>query len=210
MTCVTPCVSSAPADELHLLHGLRRGDERAFAAVYRRYSATVHSAAWRVLLDHRAAEDVAQEVFAYLWHHPERVDPERGTLRTFLTTIAKQRAIDSVRRESSRRRRHDRVGRQSVSTPPDSADVAELVTDADARTRRARELREAVRRLPELQRTSVELAYFEGRTYRQVAEAMGVPEGTAKSRLRMALDRLERQLDGPSSDTDERLVTTGS
>ena len=197
-------------DDRDLIGRVTLGDELAFAELYRRYAAHVRWIAQGVLVDRRAAEDVTQEVFASLWQHPDRVDLQRGGLRTLLMSMARYRAIDAVRRETSARRRHDLASRQPEVQPDCmAADVADTVAEAYARLRRSQMLRAAVEGLPEPQRTSVELAYFSGHTFCEVARITGVPEGTAKSRLTAALHRLERQLAATLGESDQRFVTAG-
>ncbi len=193
-------------DEPQLISLVRQGDESAFAALYQRHSNHVRGAARRLVIDPCAAEDVTQEVFTFLWQHPTRVDPVRGELRTLLMAMARYRAIDVIRAESSRRRRqHLVISRDDAERGPTGSDIADTVVDADDETRRFDELRTAVAHLPEPQRTSIELAYFTGHTFCEVARITGVPEGTAKSRLASALRRLHEQLPVLlDDDADER------
>lgn len=182
-------------DERSLVALLQDGDPRAFDMLYKQHAAHVLRAAQRVGLDRRAAEDVTQEIFVHIWRHPDRVDLERGQIRTLLMAMARYRAIDFVRAESARRRREQLVSDQPHTTFNwVTADVSETVIHADTRARQCRELRTAVALLPDQQRTSVELAYLRGHTFREVALITNVPQGTAKSRLRLALARLEQQL----------------
>lgn len=181
------------ADEL--VERLCRGDEQALNEAYVLHGRRVLAAARRVLIDSRAAEDVSQEVFVYLWRNAARVDLTRGSLGTFLAMLARQFAIGHLRRETSWHLRHERLARRSH--PGDwelGEDIADVVVADAAAAQRAGAVRRAVRRLPDEQRTVVELAYFGGRTFRQVAIDTDVPEGTAKSRLRLARRRLEREL----------------
>ncbi len=171
-----------------LVDRLSIGDESALVELYDRYGGFVYALALRTIVDRQAAEDITQEVFVSLWEHPERIDSGRGTLRGFLGTITHRRAVDAVRREEARRRRETTVARQDRDVP--DVAVAALRSEAAGRVRAAVEL------LPEAQRRALELAYFGGYTYRQVAEVLGIPEGTAKSRLRMALARIADDL-GP-------------
>jgi RNA polymerase sigma-70 factor (ECF subfamily) len=162
-------------------------DDTALCDLYDQFGSFVYGLAARVIGDRRAAEDVTQDVFLYVWEHPEAFEPERGRLRTFLGTIAHRRAVDHVRREEARRRRGERDAALQVSVP----DVDEMAMALVA----AERVRAEVERLPGEQREAIELAYFGGRTYRQVAEELGIPEGTAKSRLRLGLRRIADALE---------------
>jgi RNA polymerase sigma factor (sigma-70 family) len=162
-------------------------DDGALADLYDQFGSFVYGLAARVIGDRRAAEDVTQDVFLYVWEHPEAFDPQRGRLRTFLGTLAHRRAVDHVRREEARRRRGERDAALSMSVP----DVDEMAMALVA----AERVRAEVERLPAEQREAIELAYFGGRTYRQVAEELSIPEGTAKSRLRLGLRRIADALE---------------
>ncbi len=168
---------------------LAAGDDHALAEVFDRLAPVVYGAALRVLGEDSAAQDVAQDVFVELWTHPDRYDPAAGSLRTYLIVLARHRAVDVVRSELRRIARQERHYRLSPEQPHLS--VSEEVTAAEA----ASVVRAAVRQLPEAQRRVVELAYFQGLTCREVARAADIPEGTAKSRLRLALAKLETVLD---------------
>ena len=128
------------------------------------------------------AEDITQEVFLVFWERPLAYDPGRGTLRAWLATIAHRRAVDHVRAEE--RRRVSVLGPRLFEREPDRLEDNVLAADEAHRVRAGGEA------LPGGLREVVELAYFGGRTYRQVGEELGVPEGTAKSRIRLALRRL--------------------
>jgi RNA polymerase sigma-70 factor (ECF subfamily) len=169
-----------------LVERLSGGDETALVDLYDRYAGFVYGLAVRTLVDRQAAEDITQEVFVSLWEHPERIDSGRGTLRGFLGTLTHRRAVDAVRREEAHRRREARVAREEGEEP----DVAEVVLRSDT----SGKVRTALEVLPEDQRRALELAYFQGYTYRQVAERLAIPEGTAKSRLRLALARIAENL----------------
>jgi RNA polymerase sigma factor (sigma-70 family) len=171
-----------PADQ-ELRQRLVDGDETALARVYDLYFPLVYRLAVRVTGDWAAAEDVVQEVFAHLWQRPEAFDPGRGSLRTWLGTLTHHTAVDWTRRERSRRRR------QRAVLPDDCAD-----RDPEGRALAAAvasRVRAAVAALPPAQRQAIQLAYFEGRTYREVAAILGIPEGTGKTRLRVGLRRID-------------------
>jgi RNA polymerase sigma-70 factor, ECF subfamily len=178
-----PLVRAADDEQL-LARRLLAGDDGALAEIYDRYSSLVFGLARRVTGSPAAAEDVMQEVFVHLWQHPDRFDANRGGLRAYLGVMAHRRAIDAVRRQQRRVRREERDAASAGDAPtwgvPESAEDGDLV----------RRVRRAVDRLPEEQRAAVRLAYFSGRTYREVATELSIPEGTAKSRLRLALAKL--------------------
>jgi RNA polymerase sigma-70 factor (ECF subfamily) len=164
------------------------GDEGALGEVYDQYASFVFGLAKRVIGEPRAAEDVSQEVFLHLWEHPEAFDPARGTLRTWLGTLTHRRAVDHVRREEARRRRTSREAARRPVSIPDVDEMATALVTAET-------VRSALDVLPREQRECIDLAYFAGRTYREVAEQLGIPEGTAKSRLRLGLRRVAEALE---------------
>jgi RNA polymerase sigma-70 factor (ECF subfamily) len=178
----------SPDDSL-LIARIAAGDDRALADVLDRVGGAVHAAALHVLRDRTAAEDVVQEVFVGLWCHPERYDEARGSLRTYLVMCGRHRAHDLLRSELRRIGREERLDR--LTPRPRQPSPLEQVDDADT----ASAVHAAVRLLPPEQQQVVELAYFGGLSYREVAQATGLAEGTAKSRERLALAKLETLLD---------------
>lgn len=186
---VDPAAAVAPTSEWEraVRERLVGGDEHALCECYDQYSSFVYGLAFRVIGDTRAAEDVTQDVFLHLWERPEAFDPGRGVLRTWLGTLAHRRAVDHVRREEARRRRATRDAAQRTCTP----DVEEMAFALVA----AERVRAALATLPAEQREAIDLAYFGGKTYREVAVALGIPEGTAKSRLRLGLRRIAGALE---------------
>ena len=168
--------------EVEVRERLVSGDQDALGECYDQFSSFVFGLARRVIGDRRAAEDVTQDVFLHLWERAEAFDPARGGLRTWLGTLAHRRAVDHVRREEARRRRNDRAGNQA-SVAPDVEEMAVAIVTAER-------VREALASLPDEQRAAITLAYFGGKTYREVAVELGIPEGTAKSRMRLGLARI--------------------
>ncbi len=158
------------------------GDEGALNEIYDQFSSFVYGLALRVIGDARAAEDVSQDVFVIVWERADAFDPDRGSLRTWLGTLTHRRAVDHVRREEARRRRALKDAARARTTPDVEEMAMALVT--------AERVRSALATLPDEQRRAIQLAYFGGTTYRQVAEVLGIPEGTAKSRLRLGLRRI--------------------
>jgi RNA polymerase sigma factor (sigma-70 family) len=182
-------VGEQAAADRELAGRLAAGDPDALADAYRRYSGLVFGVCRRVLNDPTLAEDVTQEVFVHLWQSPERFDASRGTMRSWLGVLAHSRSLDRVRAECRRSRREARSDRSAAVDPaPNEVDDHLTATWVSDR------VRTALRQLPSEQREAVELAYFGHRTYRQVAVELAIPEGTAKSRLRLALGKLDELL----------------
>ena len=171
-------------DTAELMRHVARGDESAFEQLYDVLIGPVYGAIRRIVRDPAQSEEVAQEVMVELWRTAARYAPERGTVMTFTMTLAHRRAVDRVRSAQAAADREDHVGRRDAARPFD--EVAEQVT--------ARFEQEQVRRclgtLTELQRESVVLAYYGGRTYKEVGELLDTPLGTIKTRLRDGLIRL--------------------
>ena len=192
MTIVRPvkAVSATGPTDASLVARIAVGDDRALQLVYERYSPLVYGLARRVTASTAHAEEITQEVFVYLWQNPDRFDAERGTLRAFLGALAHRRSVDEVRRNTRRTAREDRVGTDATILA--MFDVGEDIE----RSQTAERVRAAVSSLPDQQREAVLLAYFGRYTFRQVAERLGIPEGTAKSRLRLGLGKLAVLLEG--------------
>jgi RNA polymerase sigma-70 factor, ECF subfamily len=171
------------ASDASLVVAIGRWRQEALAEVYRRHSGSVLALSLHLLRNRALAEDVAQEVFVRLWRYPDKFDAERGSLRSYLLAQTHGRAVDMLRSEESRRRRESREAAWTFVTElsPES-EVEGLAVDE--------EVRRAVRELPDSERQAIILAYFGGKTYRQVAQVLGVPEGTIKSRIRAGLQRL--------------------
>ena len=175
--------AATPTDE-QLLVEVGRGDQQAFAELYDRLAGMVYGVVRRVLRDPAQSEEVTQEVLVEVWRTATRFDADRGRARTWVLTMAHRRAIDRVRSEQSSRDRTERVGSQSAS--PAFDDVAEEVETKFEHE----QIREGLAALTDLQREAVELAYYQGYTYREVAELLDAPLGTIKTRMRDGLIRL--------------------
>jgi RNA polymerase sigma-70 factor, ECF subfamily len=162
---------------------IRTGDEQAMAQLYDRYSSIVYSVALRVLGDTGGAEDVVQDVFMQLWRNPAAFDSSRGSLPAWLAVIARNRAIDAIRK----RRPEDDIAETIVSVEPDLAGEAE-------RARAIEKVRGTLGTMPAPQRDALELAFFEGLTHSEIAEKTGEPLGTIKTRIRAGLLALRKAL----------------
>jgi RNA polymerase sigma-70 factor, ECF subfamily len=178
---------TAQQSDAQLVVGIGRYEEGALAEVYRRHAGPVLGLARRLLVDDQAAEDVAQDVFVSLWRQPDRFDPQRGSLRSYLLTLAHGRAVDVARSSSARRRREERQTREAATG---GYDLEHEVWDLHL----AAQVREALAELSATERRAIELAYFGGRTYREVAQLLEEPEGTIKSRIRTGLQRIRASL----------------
>jgi RNA polymerase sigma factor (sigma-70 family) len=159
---------------------LRNGDEVALAEVYDRFSGLVFGIATRVTGDPSAAEDITQAVFIQVWERPDRFDADRGSFRSWIALLAHRRSVDWVRREVSQRRLSQNAEAEALPSAEEEAVRKQLIERVQA----------AVQRLPGPQRMVVQLTYYEGCTLVETAAVLGIPEGTAKSRMRSALLRL--------------------
>lgn len=159
-----------------MVSAIRSGDEQAMAQLYDRYSPIVYSVALRVLGDAGAAEDILQEVFLQLWRSPQLFDATRGSLPGWLAVIARNRAIDSLRK----RRPETDITDVVVFVEPDLAGRAEL-------GRVAEKIRGALGGMPSAQRSALEMAFFDGLTHTEIAQKTGEPLGTIKTRIRAGL-----------------------
>lgn len=183
--------AAGPVDEATALSGqlarAGRGDQTAFAELYDTTAALVHGIVLKVVRDPSQAEEITQEVFVEIWRLAPRYEPDRGSVKSWIATIAHRRAVDRVRSEQSHRDRTELVGRK-VERDHDA--VSELVLDRLDRTR----VIAALDLLTADQRAAVELAYFGGHTYREVAVLLDAAEGTVKGRIRDGLIKLRDHL----------------
>jgi RNA polymerase sigma-70 factor, ECF subfamily len=173
-----------PVDETTMLTRIGQRDEKAMEVIFRRYSGPVYSVALRVLRDSGQAEDILQEVFLQLWRKPAAFVQNRGSLGAWLVVIARNRAIDVLRR----RKPSDSVDDVVLASPVNVADEAERNTVMQR-------VRGVIAKLPEEQRRTLELAYFEGLSHTEIASRTGDPLGTVKTRIRQALITLRKALE---------------
>jgi RNA polymerase sigma-70 factor, ECF subfamily len=170
-----------------LVVAISRYNQDALAEAYRRHAGSVFGLARRLLAEPALAEEIVQEVFLRLWNDPDKFDPGRGSLRSYLLAQCHGRSVDLLRSESSRRRREETDLRRTAEAGYDLEREVWDLTVAD-------HVREAINALPEAEREAIRLAYLGGHTYREVAVLLGEPEGTVKSRIRSGLKHLRGEL----------------
>jgi RNA polymerase sigma-70 factor (ECF subfamily) len=179
--------------DFELAQAVAGGDVNALGTLYDRYGAVAHSVAVRIVRDQALAEDIVQESFLKLWNGAAGFDAGRGSLRGWLLTLVRNRAIDQLRgRNAQEKREVDVAAVESLEAPPAQADPWRAVAFALERAA----VREALARLPVEQKQAVELAYYRGYSLRQIAEISKVPLSTIKGRMRLALDKLHSYLEG--------------
>ena len=177
----------ARTDDVGLVIAIARYNADAFAEAFRRHAGAVFALAQRLLWERALAEEMVQEIFLRFWEHPDRFDQSRGSLRSFLLMDAHARCVDRIRSDSRRRDREERSVRAEMVT---GYDLDLEAYDLDV----AEQVREVMASLSDTERRAIELAYFGGHTYREVARILDQPEGTIKSRIRTGLTRLRTQL----------------
>ncbi len=188
---ISPSSGTPGGDPDALLPAVARGDLAAFETLYDAVAPQVFGLVRRVLADPAQAEEVTQEVFMELWRTADRYDPALGRATSWTLRLAHSRAVDRVRASRASRERDLKVGARQQSVPYD--DVSEQVENR----LETQDLRTCLDTLSDLQRQSVELAFYRGHTYPEVAGLLSVPLGTVKTRLRDGLGRLRDCLGGP-------------
>lgn len=178
-------MSLASRDE-QIARGVAEGEQRSLRSAYDEFGGAIHSVAFKVLRNEALAEDVVQETFVTFWNSPEGYDPARGSLKTYLLTIAHRRAVDMVRSEQSRTKRELK--------PPDP-DYSNVEDEVMAKLG-SNHVRRALGDLDVNERRAITMAYFGGLTYVEVADELGAPEGTVKSRIRAGMKKLAVALEG--------------
>jgi RNA polymerase sigma-70 factor (ECF subfamily) len=187
----------ARVDDLALHARVLEGDPLAFEALYRRYSPAAYGLARRVTGQAGLAQDVVHDAFMAVWRAPAAYDPSRGPFRTFFLSLVHHRAVDTVRREERLRRRTERALNPVEDV---DEDISEGIAEEAWLAGRRQDVRRALGSLPEEQRRVLELAYFGGYTQARIAEDLGIPLGTVKTRTLAAMRKLRRAL---SKDEDD-------
>jgi len=193
--------SATLQDDGQLAQRIRSGDRAALGEVYDRHASAAMAVALRIVADREGAEDLVHDTFVAIWQKIDRFDPARGSLRSWIVTIVRNRAIDRLRGTRPSIEIGEADERSMLRSGPNPT------WDSAMARLGAVQLRAALDELPAEQRQAIELAYFGGRTYREIATMTGVPLGTANGRLRLALARLRELL--RQSDVAPMSVTAG-
>lgn len=173
-----------------LLSRIGAGDEEAFAELYELLAGRAYSLALYVVKDVQSAEDVAQDAFVSIWRMAGSYDPHRGSVKGWVLTVVRNRGVDHLRRLTARPRASVDIGTIDVGGPP------EAVWDEVVRSTDAEMVQEALRSLPAEQRQVIDTAYFRGLSQQEIAAELGLPLGTVKGRMRLALTKLRASLGG--------------
>jgi len=177
-----------------LVQRMAAGDERALGALYDRWVDVVHAVVARVLHSADDIDDVVEETFWQAWHQADRFDPARGSVQTWLLTIARSRSLDRIR--TLRRRREEPLERDDGQVIERVA-TSDPALDAEASERR-RIVRSALASLPPEQREALELGYYGGLSQSEIAERTGQPLGTVKTRMRLGMGKLRGLIGAPA------------
>lgn len=186
-------VDLTQARDRDLVRRIERGDEEAFRGLFRRYAPSALSLARRVARQPALAEEIVQEAFLAVWRNPEGYDQHRGSVKSWLMGMVHHRAVDSVRREESQRRRAESAQANDVVVVEDHA---EAVVEELGLPEERRAVRDALEALPPEQRQIIELMYFGGLSQSTISGRLGLPLGTVKSRTLLGMRRLRAALVG--------------
>jgi RNA polymerase sigma-70 factor, ECF subfamily len=171
------------ADE-DLMVLVKGGDANAFAAIYQRNCRLAYSVAHKLTGEKQAAEDLTQDAFIKVWRSADGYRPERGSVRTWVLSVVRNRGIDQLRAKATRRRMQEKVEASALRSEPSEA-FAQVWHEA-----RLGRVREALDALPHFQQQVLELAHFSDLTHKEIAERLRLPLGTVKGRLRLGLEKL--------------------
>lgn len=196
---------STPADQGSLLPAIAAGDTVAVAELYDRHGSTLYALLLKILGDRSDAQEVLQESFLQAWRRAADFDPSRGSEIAWLVSIARNRAIDRLRARSLRALREEAAGREIPNEPRDVDTGGGAERSAILGQLRER-MRAALAELPEAQRSVLELAYFQGLSQTEIAERLGEPLGTVKTRTQLAMKKLREKLKGLGWFDDARRV----
>jgi RNA polymerase sigma-70 factor, ECF subfamily len=193
----TPSSEADRMEDQYLLKSIAMGEAAALGKLYDRYGRLVYSLAFQIVYDQAIAEDITQEVFLQVWNKASSYQIELGKVSTWLTSVARHRAIDSLRHSRVRPESH-----QVIWDDTDDADGPEWIDPQNIETQVEKTIqnsvvRAAIAQLPKEQRQALALAYFQGLSHQEIAEITGEPLGTIKTRIRLAMQKLREALEAP-------------
>jgi RNA polymerase sigma-70 factor (ECF subfamily) len=171
-------------------------DPEALAVLYDRHGGVAFSLAYRIVGEQAAAEDVTQEAFITIWRNGGRFDAARGSVRSWMLTIVRNRAIDALRSRATKAPKLDFDDEAVLEQRPSGEPMTDEKTE---RRETARELRDVLRLLPREQSSAIELAYFGGFTQSQISGLLDLPLGTVKGRLRLGLEKIRHEMTGEAA-----------
>ena len=183
--------SAGPQDDLNLIQRIIAGDSAALGALYDRFGRLVFSLAFQITGDSGSAEEITQEVFLQIWNKASTYQTDQGKVATWVTSVARHKAIDALRRKGARPEGHQMEFADGEE--PDLVDPAGVEEQVEL-SQRSLVIRRAIAQLPLEQRQALTLAYFKGMTHQEVAEITGEPLGTIKTRIRLAMLKLRQML----------------
>jgi len=178
--------------DTELFQQIAQGDERAFAALYDRFSAPLFSLAYKILNDEKESEEVLQDVFLKLWDMPREFDAARGKPFSWMATLTRNRSIDRLRARQTRQR----ITETATPELAENLNAGGDASDEFWREEKAAAIRSTLQNLPEEQRQALEMVYFGGMTHQEVSEKTREPLGTVKARIRRAMLKLRDALEG--------------
>jgi len=184
-------VNRAGSDDLDLIRAIQKGGEAALGELYDRYGRLIYSLAVRMVGEHTLAEEITQDVFVLVWNKAYTYQPDLGKVATWLTSMARNRTIDMLRRQKVRPEGHRAEWTDGVS--PDLKDDPKLEIQVEQEQGKHR-LRSAMASLPVEQQKVLALAYFGGLSHQEIADTLGEPLGTVKTRLRLGMQKLRSLL----------------
>lgn len=191
------------ATDAELMALTTQGNQEALGVLYERYSRAVYSFSLRIVGDAQVAEEILQEVFVRIWQQGGSYQAARGSLITWLLSITHNLSIDEMRRRKRRPQKAESEEPESIlaSLPDEGLDIEDEVWLASLRTM----IQDALQQLPAAQREAIELGYFQGLTQREIADTLGEPLGTIKTRMRLGMLKLREQLSDLAESNEVKL-----
>lgn len=193
----TPSTDPERLEDQYLLKSIAMGEASALGKLYDRYGRLVYSLAYQIVYDEAVAEDITQEVFMQVWNKAGSYQSDLGKVSTWLTSVTRHRAIDSLRRSRVRPESHQVIWDESSEEDadgPEWIDPQNIEVQVE-QTLQSTIVRQAINELPGEQRLALAYAYFQGLSHQEIADLTGEPLGTIKTRIRLAMQKLREALE---------------